>query len=403
LAETFNVWLKQVYDSHYMDLTSFTAEQADCLVTIPGGLAFVPPPLPPRLELSRELVLKDGDARGLIGELLGQSRRIEANLLIAPLRRREAILSNVIEGTYTQVEDVLLGEVTGERPETGAETVEVLKTIDAISLGQELLQSGRPLSSSMILELHALLLRSVRGEQRHPGEYRRVQVYLGSRAGGLSEARYVPPPPEQVRPLMDALVQFAGSGPVYGPLIDAALLHYQFEAIHPFEDGNGRLGRALIPLYWLQQGLFDEPVLYLGGYLAAHRQAYIDHLSRVSFANDWTAWVEFFLTAAAAEARDALRRLLRVEELMARYGTLVTAASRSSVPLCALETVFTRVYVSAGDIADATSASFPAARDAIRVLEGIGLLQPGPRLRGKQYWVASEIIDELYRLDPAQN
>lgn len=382
-----------------MDRSQFTDAQVQFLVEIPGGFAFVPPALPPRIELPRSLLLSDGDARAAVGELVGQSRKMEAGLLIAPLRRREAVLSNVIEGTYTQVEDVLLGEATEGKRETPAEAIEVLRTLDAISLGQQWLLEGRPLSVGMVIELHALLLQSARGELRHPGEFRTKQVYLGAPGSALSEARYVPPPWEQVRPLMDGLMSFVEGGTTYGPLIDAALLHYQFEAIHPFEDGNGRLGRALISLYWLERKLMPQPLLYLGGFFAKNRDLYIERLAAVSRAGGWAAWIEFFISAVIAEARDAVMRLRRIEELVSKYRARASAASRSNVPLRAIESVVDRVYVSVGDVVAETSTSVPTAREAIRVLESIGLLQPGPRVQGKQYWVAAEVIDELYRLD----
>lgn len=382
-----------------MDRSQFTEAQRQFLVEVTGGYAFVPPRLPPEIELPRSLLLSDGDARAAVGELVGQSRKIEASLLIAPLRRREAVLSNVIEGTYTQVEDVLLGEATEGKRDTPAEAIEVLRTLDAISLGQQWLLEGRPLSVGMILELHALLLQSARGELRRPGEFRQKQVYLGAPGSALSGARYVPPPWEQVRPLTEDLISFVGSGPVYGPLIDAALLHYQFEAIHPFEDGNGRLGRALISLYWLEQKLMPQPLLYLGAFFARNRDVYIDRLAAVSRAAGWVPWIEFFISAVVAEARDAVVRLRRIEELVSKYRARASAASRSNVPLRAIESVVDRVYVSIGNIMSEASTTAPTAREAIRVLESIGLLRLGPRVQGKQYWVAAEVIDELYRLD----
>lgn len=382
-----------------MDRSQFTEAQRQFLVEVPGGCAFVPPRLPPQVELPRSLLLSDGDARAAVGELVGQSRKLDASLLIAPLRRREAVLSNVIEGTYTQVEDVLLGEATGGKRETPAEAIEVLKTLDAIALGQQWLTEGRSLSVGMILELHALLLQSARGAQRHPGEFRQKQVYLGAPGSALPDARYVPPPWEQVRPLMEDLFSFVAGGPVYGPLVDAALLHYQFEAIHPFEDGNGRLGRALISLYWLERKVLPQPLLYLGGFFAKNRDLYIERLSAVSRNDDWVGWIAFFISAVIAEARDAVARLRRIEDLVGKYRARASAASRSNVPLRAIDSVVDRVYVSVGDLVSETSTTPPTARDAIRVLEAIGLLRLGPRVQGKQYWVAEEVIDELYRLD----
>jgi len=381
-----------------VDRSEFIGAQAESLVTIPGGWAFVPPPLPPELTISRELLRKEGEARHAVGELLGIARRTDPALLIAPLRRREAVLSNEIEGTYTQVEDVLLGEATGTLESATPGTVEVVRTLEAIQLGQQWLKEGRPLTTGMLLELHARLLHSSRGEGKHPGEFRMRQVYLGMAGASLDAARFVPPPFEQVRPLVDQLVTFATGERAYGPLIDAALIHYQFEAIHPFEDGNGRLGRALISLLWLNWGLLPEPVLYLGGYFAAARERYIDALGQVSKAGNWEGWVDFFLSAVIAESRDAVRRIERTETLIATYRDAAAAASRSHVPVRAVDTVVERVFVCVADIVAACAVSIPAARDAIRALVRAGVLQQGPRLHGRQYWVAEEVLRILYDL-----
>lgn len=381
-----------------MDRKEFSPPQEQWLVDISGGIAFVPPVLPPDLALPRSLVLKDGDARGALGELVGQARRMEASLLVAPLRRREAVLSNVIEGTYTQVADVLLGEAAGVTPDSPSETTEVIRTVEAIELGQKWLEEGRPLGVGLILELHAALLRHSRGDSKHPGDLRRAQVFLGTAGGNLATARYVPPPAEQVRPLLENLASFTEAAPVYGALIDAAVAHYQFEAIHPFEDGNGRLGRALIPLFLMSRGVMERPVLYLGGYFAAHRDEYIELLGNVSKRGEWDAWIEFFLAGCVEESRGADLRLRRVEELVSKYRSRIQQSARSATPLIALEAVVERVYVSVSDIAGHTSTSVPTARHAIGTLEEVGLLRPGPRVRGKQFWVAQEVLDELYAL-----
>jgi Fic family protein len=250
----------------------------------------------------------------------------------------------------------------------------------------------------MVLELHAALLRQGRGERRNPGQFRTIQVFLGTSGGQLKDARYVPPPWEQVRPLMDSLLAFATGQPTYGHLIDAALMHYQFEAVHPFEDGNGRLGRALIPLFLMSRAVMDKPILYLGAFFAAHRDTYIELLGRVSKRGDWVEWVEFFLDGVLSEARDADLRLRRVDSLATRYRNAAGSASRSAIPLLALDHVIDRVFVSIGDIARLTATTVPTARNAITVLEGLGILKLGPRIRGKQFWVAQEVIDELYQI-----
>ncbi len=377
----------------------FTAEQVPHLLQLERGWAFVPPPLPPSaLELTREITLRDGDARGAIGELVGEARRIETSLLVNPLRRREAVLSNVIEGTYTQVEDVLLGEVLAEDADPSPETTEVLRTSDAISLGQYWLEQGRPLSPALLRDIHGELMRHGRGARRNPGEFRKVQVFIGNPGEPLTDARFVPPPPALVEPAIDAMFDFIGRGPSFGPLIDAALVHYQFEAIHPFEDGNGRLGRALIALQLMSVGILTKPILYLGAFFAAHREMYIELLNQVSKRGAWQPWIEFFLDGVISEARDSIRRLEDVHQLAHRYRQLARAQTRSTTPALAVEFALDRVYVSVPDVMKATGTSAPTSKAAIDVLAGIGMLVPGPRVSGRQYWVAREVIDRLYRL-----
>ncbi len=307
-------------------------------------------------------------------------------------------MSNVIEGTYTQVEEVLLGEALAEAGEPSLETTEVLRTSDAIALGQYWLSKGRPLTPGLVLELHAELLRHGRGAQRSPGRFRKSQVYIGAPGGNIGSARFVPPPPEQVEPCIDALFDFVRRGPIYGPLIDAALVHYQFEAIHPFEDGNGRLGRALIPLQLMTLGVLETPILYLGGFLAIHRDEYIRLLSMVSKQGGWIEWLDFFLTGVIHEARDSSMRLQRVHELAQQYRRLARDHTRSATPSLAIEYIFDRVYVSVGDVMNVTGTTAPTSKAAIEVLVAIGMLQVGPRIRGRQYWVAREVIDQLYQL-----
>lgn len=376
----------------------FSQEQAPHLMEIDRGWAFVPPPLPPAdLELTREIAMADGNARGAIGELVGEARRIEASLLVNPLRRREALLSNVIEGTYTQVEDVLLGEVLAEDADPSPETTEVLRTSDAISLGQYWLEQGRELSPALVREIHGELMRHGRGAGRHPGEFRKVQVFIGNAGEKLEDARFVPPPASFVEPAMESLFRFIDTGPSFGPLIDAALVHYQFEAIHPFEDGNGRLGRALIALQLMAAGVLPKPILYLGAFFAANRDTYIALLNNVSRRGAWQPWIEFFLEGVTTEARDSIRRLEDVHELAQQYRQLARSQTRSNIPALAVEFALDRVFVSVPDIMEATGTTDPTSRAAIDVLVKIGMLVPGPRVRGRQYWVANEVIDRLYK------
>jgi Fic family protein len=362
-----------------------------------GGLAFVPRALPPDIPISRDLLLATERARAAVGELTGQARLVRnLNLIIRPLARREAVLSSRIEGTQTEIRELLLQEAEPTPPAEATDVHEVLNYLDTIELAQQWFADGRPLDKSLIKELHARLMLGVRGEDRHPGAIRASEVYIGNRALGFRGARFVPPPVEHVEPLLDNLIAFALGPDAYGALIDCALAHYQFETIHPFEDGNGRLGRLLIALQLIERRAIDRPLLYLGPYFLEHDADYRDGLLAVSTQGAWTEWIMFFLEAVRASAADARRRVERVLALRDHYQEQIIAGSNSKVPAVALELVMDRVFVSVRDVERFTHTTYPTARAAIDTLTELGILVPHGRVRGRQLWRADELLREVY-------
>lgn len=367
-------------------------------VRIVNGWAFVPDPLPPVIN-SLSIVAAVEEARGAVGELVGQARLIQnPELIIAPFRRQEAVLSSRIEGTRTEVETLLLAEATprGEISED-SDTFEVLNYLDTISTGEAWIAEGRPLNRSLVWGLHAELLRGVRGRDKHPGAFRTTHVYIGDRGRGIDAASYIPPPPEQIPPLMENLFRFLQEPPTFSPLIDCAVAHYQFEAIHPFEDGNGRLGRLLIPLYLLAKGVLDRPLLYLGPYLEAHRADYFELLLRVTTQGDWDSWLHFFLRGIRDQATESVSRAQRIRDLYDQYRRLITQSTSAGSAHRALDLVFERVYIWASLLSDELEISYPTARHAIDTLVSLSVLQPSRRgARGRQLWVAQELLDTVY-------
>ncbi|RIH87466.1 Fic family protein [Calidithermus roseus] len=276
-----------------------------------GAYAFVPDPLPSTIPWSQGFVRLLDEARGSLGELAGLLRTLpNPYLFIRPFVRKEAVLSSRIEGTQASLVDVYALEAQvpllplGEIREDARE---VLNYIQALERGRELLRE-LPLSLRLLREMHAVLLQGVRGHSRAPGEFRRVQNWIGSPGSSLQEARYVPPPPGPMLEALDALERFWHSEHGLPPLVEIALVHYQFEAIHPFLDGNGRIGRLLITLMLLERGLLPEPALYLSAYFERHRSTYYDLLLRVSQEGAWEEWFAFFLQAVQTEAKDAASR-----------------------------------------------------------------------------------------------
>jgi Fic family protein len=277
--------------------------------------AYIPNPLPPKPALVINHHLQDllGHANRALGRLDGISKLLpEPSLFLYFYVRKEALLSSQIEGTQSSLSDLLLFESKEAPGAPLADVQEVSNYVAALYKGLELLNEGLPISLRLIREIHRVLLARGRGSERDPGEFRTTQNWVGGTRPG--NAGYVPPPPEEVLACMGALEKFLHDDPEPTPaLIKAALAHVQFETIHPFLDGNGRLGRLLITFLLAAQEAIREPLLYLSLYFKANRQRYYDLLQEVRLEGDWEAWLEFFLdgvTSTAEQATSTARRIL---------------------------------------------------------------------------------------------
>ncbi|HJN93536.1 MAG TPA: Fic family protein [Dehalococcoidia bacterium] len=385
-----------------MKRAEFTNKAAGDLVDILVGedraLAFVPAPLPPDYDPGSVPFAAAVEARGQLGELVGQARRAQNLALITrPLEWRDAISSNRIEGTYTEPMAVLLSEA-GKRPTDpvrAADIQEVQNHFRAYQFGRDALEKGAPLSLHLIRSLHGELLRGVRGSDRHPGEVRQVPVFIGSEVGGFKGARFVPPPPEQLDPLLDDFSRFIESKPSFTALIDVAIQHYQFEVIHPFKDGNGRTGRLLIPLYLLSQGDLDRPVLYLSPFFEIERDEYVTRLKRVSTEGAWEEWVLFFLRAITTQVRDARDRIEVVDGLYASYKELAMRSAGSKAAVPAVDLVLENVVVTVPQLAKYVGCHPSTAKKALEELSGLGIVEPVDDSR-PQAWVAQELVARVY-------
>ena len=290
-------------------------------VTAAGGetvRAFVPPPLPPvpPIELGPRQGLLDR-ANQALGRLDGVASVLpDTPLFLYMYVRKEAVLSSQIEGTQSSLSDLLLYE-TEEAPGVPLDDVrEVSNYVAAMNHGLARLKDGFPLSLRLLREIHGILLAGGRGEARDPGEFRRSQNWIGGTRPG--NAAFVPPPPHEVVPCLGELEHFLhAETPEIPVLVKAGLAHVQFETIHPFLDGNGRLGRLLITLFLCERGVVREPLLYLSLYFKTHRSAYYERLQAVREAGDWEGWLDFFLAGVvetATQASDAARRILAMFE-----------------------------------------------------------------------------------------
>lgn len=351
--------------------------------------AFVPHPLPPEppLQLDERLQALAQNAAVALGRLDALSSLLpDPQVFLYSYVRKEAVLSSQIEGTQSSLSDLLLYEAEGSPGVPLDDVREVSSYVAALELGIARLREGFPLSLRLIREIHAVLLREGRGAGKSPGEFRRSQNWIGGTRPG--NARHVPPPPDMVLDCMGALESFLHGQPVAMPaLIRAALAHVQFETIHPFLDGNGRLGRLLIVFLLHAEGVLQQPLLYLSLYFRQHRNRYYDLLQSVRIDGDWEEWIEFFLEgviAVATGAVDTARRLLALSE---QHRQQVQGLGRSAVSALRLLDHLQRQPVStASRAAAATGMSFNTAKSAFRALVGLGLVAAADeRKYGKHY------------------
>ncbi len=310
------------------------------LVTIENGArAFLPAPLPGELTFSSRTVQLLGEARGELGRL-GEGGKLLPNpgLFISLLQKREAVLSGRIEGTRTTLQEALEDDAYGSISED-EDQVEVRNYSRALQAGHRAMEEGRDLTVGLILDLHAILLRGARGGDKAPGAFRNTQVWLGPEESrnDIHEARFVPAPPREVAGCMRALERAWSSSALSDPLIRIALTHYQLETIHPFVDGNGRIGRLVISLQVLHEKLLDRPWLYVSPFLEARREQYYDRLYRVSTRGEFGAWIDFFLAAVRDSSRSTLGKIHSLHALDQEYrDRLKQSQSRTPVRLLEL-------------------------------------------------------------------
>ena len=301
-----------------------------------GDLAyksFCPSPLPPKpqIELSEELVGKLVEANRQLAELKAISSCIPSiELFVTMCVRKEALLSSQIEGTQCTLDDILDPHA---EENSNLNVSDVVNYIKATEFALKRLPS-LPLCNRLIRETHAVLLEGVRGQEKSPGEFRYTQNWIGGQGSTIKNARYIPPNPEDMNDSMSDLEKYMNSEDSLDPLIQAALIHYQFETIHPFLDGNGRIGRLLITLFLIEKNLLSSPCLYISYFLKLNRTEYYDRMMQVRSSGNYEQWVIFFLDALAASAQDAIlntEKLAQLHEKNLKLFTSVQARSKSNI------------------------------------------------------------------------
>jgi Fic family protein len=344
-----------------------------------GYRAFIPAPLPPeppvRLEGELQALLSQADRA--LGRLDGSVQTLpNPDLFVFMYVRKEAVLSSQIEGTQSSLQDLLAAEAnlfgTEPRPHDVDELVNYVRAMNhGLTRLVEL-----PISVRLIREIHAHLLQGVRGSRLTPGELRRSQNWIGPGSCTLAEATFVPPPPDVVPEALSNLESFLHLKDDLPMLVKIGIAHAQFETIHPFLDGNGRIGRLLITFLLTEQGVLHKPVLYLSHYFKHHREAYYDHLQAIRDNGDWEGWLDFFFRGVAqvsAEATETARRILALREdhrnaITEHLGRAAGNGHR------VLESLFDRPIVSVNEVKDLINTSYAAANNLVTSLVQLGIL-----------------------------
>ncbi|MFA6305226.1 MAG: Fic family protein [Candidatus Gracilibacteria bacterium] len=278
---------------------------------------FIPLHLPPELDYTPifSSIIK---ARDIIARYDEAVKRLpNPEIIQRTFETKEAVLSSKIEGTQATFDEVLMfdaQDVKSEENEKEKDYREIFNYRFAIKHGKNLLEK-RPLAENVIKDLHRILLNSVRGQNRAPGQFRKCQVFIGAYGATIDEAMFVPPEPQHIPELFSNLEKYIHSEKVIDPLIQVAIAHYQFEAIHPFMDGNGRVGRLLIPLFLYEKKITASPNIYISEFLEEHRDVYYQLLRNVSEKGDWIPWIKFFLDAVYEQTKITLERVVKIEKL----------------------------------------------------------------------------------------
>ena len=348
---------------------------------IEGYRAFIPAPLPPdpKLEFDDELIGLLSRADRALGRLDGITSILpNPDLFVAMFVRNEAVLSSQIEGTQSTLDDVLEFELEEGAEDLPTDVGEVVNYVNAMNHGLDRLKD-LPLCLRLIKEIHERLLRGTRGGEKTPGEFRRTQNWIGPEGCNLNTATFVPPPVHEMHPALDSLERFLHDVDTFPVLIHCGLAHAQFETIHPFIDGNGRIGRLLITFLLCQREILHRPLLYLSSYLKAHRLEYYDRLMAVRLAGDWEGWIKFFLRGVFEVSQTASDTARKILELRERHRQRVTGQ-----PL--LDYLFEQPRVSIPMIQKRLDCTFPTAAKYVEQFVEEGLLRETTgRQRNRRY------------------
>ena len=373
-----------------------TAGKCIRTITRPPYWAYVPNPLPPKIAVDWELVNLLSKADSKLEELSSRGQLLpNVHLLIRPLLvRREAVTSSRIENTQSGLEDLFLFEADQTELSPMSDVKEIINYVRAMEYGIKRLED-LPISSRLICEIHGILMKGVRGEHATPGLMRTSQNWIGSPGCTLMDATYVPPPVPEMKQCLSDLEKYIHSDAQEPALIQCALVHYQFEAIHPFVDGNGRIGRLLITFMLLEKKLLPQPLLYLSDFFERYRDEYYRLLLNVSQKGDWKAWITFFLNGVRQQSENALSTIQKLLDLQNRYRALATGRRVPKIVNRLIDYLFASPVISISALSKVWEIPFPTVQRGVNYLIEKGILREITGGSRNRLFVADEIFNTI--------
>lgn len=376
-----------------MRTEDFVTDRAGSLIsTAQGYAAFVPRDLPPpQIGLDFSMARAIAEAERALGNLSGVgSTLLNPHLLIRPFMRKEAVLSSRIEGTQASLSDLFFFEAAGAPERDQTDVREVANYLRALEHGLGRV-SELPISNRLLREMHAILMKGVRGDDATPGEFRTSQNWIGA-SRRLEDAVFVPPPVDQMNVALGQLEHFLHAPTELPFLVWLAVIHYQFEAIHPFRDGNGRIGRLLLVLLLCIHGALCEPLLYLSAFFERNRPRYYELLLAISQRGEWEAWIRFFLQAVEEQSRDAVVRATKLNELLGEFRRRLQSARSSALLLRAVEELFRSPATTITALKTILGVSYPSAQQIVEKLVEAKILEEVTGQQRNRIYFAPSIL-----------
>lgn len=363
---------------------------------------FSPRKLPPMKEFCKDMSImeKSNEANRHLGELQGLVKNIGSlNLFTDAYMRKEAVDSSEIEGTFVSLTDVFLSEAGSKKPNlSNPNVIEVVNFINSLEYAIKKLKSGQNIDKEFINEMHKFLLENVRGQEKLVGEYRKQPNWIKSKGAtkDILDADFVPPSEEEVERLMNYLLDYLSEKDGFMRLIKAGLIHYYFETIHPYEDGNGRLGRALILLYFIKSEVLEEPILYLSPYFKKHKEVYYSLLTEVREKGNYNKWIKFFLEGITETSINTSKKVKKLIELYNTYKKKLTDIRATPISYLILDKFFETPYFYITNLQEELKESnYPKIKRGMKHLVECGIIKEFTSQRRNKIFLASEILDVL--------